>query len=164
MREQKLSIPKPCPFQPTEANRMGDGHYCKSCEKVVVDFQGMSLEDVKAHLRPKMCGIFDESHVSQSYYLSFWQHKKFQFISVLSLLGFSVKPMVAQQVKTNSDASISVFEVPVKADTLNSKDGMINQCESNPPNTTFGRKKTSKSWPAIFKKKRKFRPIGCPEF
>jgi hypothetical protein len=164
MREQKLSIPKPCPFQPTEANRIGDGHYCKSCEKVVVDFRGMSLEEVKAHLRPKMCGIFDESHVTQSYFLSFWQHKRFQILSVLSLLGFSVNPLVAQQVKTNSDASISIIELPLKADTLKSADGSIKQCETNPSQTTFRRKKPSKSFPAIFRKKQKFRPLGCPEF
>lgn len=161
---EKLSLPKPCPFRATEANQMGDGHYCKSCEKVVVDFRGMSLEEVKSQLVPKMCGIFDENHLSDKYTLSFWQNRKFQIFSLLSLFGFSVKPMVAQNARMSQNAPISVVEIPLTADTLKG------QFDANISNSLEDKKaienkrKSTITWPAIFRKKKKFRSMGCPEF
>jgi hypothetical protein len=164
MVQEKLALPNPCPFRATEANRIGKDYYCKSGDKIVVDFRGMSLEEVKSQLIPKMCGIFDENHITDKYTLSFWQNRKFQIFSLLSLFGFSVKPMVAQNARISQNTPISVVEIPLTADTLKG------QFDVNISNSLEDKKaiesklKSTKTWPAIFRKKKKFRPIGCPEF
>lgn len=44
--EKHISIPKPCPEKWDSFPRTLNRGFCKSCDKVVVDFTGMSNEQI----------------------------------------------------------------------------------------------------------------------
>jgi hypothetical protein len=44
----KLHIPQPCPAVWDEMLPMGDGRYCGSCQKIVVDFSAMDDREIRS--------------------------------------------------------------------------------------------------------------------
>lgn len=89
-----FNIPKPCPANWNEMIPMGDGRYCKSCEKIVVDFTQMSDAEVKAWFgskqQEKVCGRLKQQQINQPVGLKkrFYQFSK--MAAAASLLACTV--------------------------------------------------------------------------
>jgi hypothetical protein len=89
-----FNIPKPCPANWNEMIPMGDGRYCKSCEKIVVDFTQMSDAEVKAWFgskqQEKVCGRLKQHQINQPVGLKkrFYQFSK--MAAAASLLACTV--------------------------------------------------------------------------
>ncbi len=68
MKDFQLSIPKPCPANWDQMSPAGNGKYCGSCEKIVVDFTEMTDADIKnyfqQHIGQKTCGHYKAHQVS----------------------------------------------------------------------------------------------------
>ena len=68
----KLSVPNPCAAGWDNMSPSGNGRYCSSCEKIVVDFTKMSNEEIKHYFETyadqKTCGHFYSSQLGQKQY------------------------------------------------------------------------------------------------
>ncbi len=67
MRNDKVVIPKPCNEGWDTMIPNVDGRHCDSCNKTVIDFTSMTLEQIKSHLGKnngaKICGHFNVTQV-----------------------------------------------------------------------------------------------------
>jgi hypothetical protein len=67
MKDNKIIIPKPCNEGWNTMSPKDNGRHCDSCNKVVVDFTSMSLEEIKVYFDnntgTKICGHFKAIHV-----------------------------------------------------------------------------------------------------
>jgi hypothetical protein len=90
---QPLQIEKPCPFVPTARNQTGGGFYCKGCKKVVHDMRGKTQDEIRSYKGQDFCGIFTTDQLPGQRRMKFSRQMAFSFMTLLSLLGFTVKPM-----------------------------------------------------------------------
>jgi hypothetical protein len=62
MKVNKVSIPKPCKESWDSMTPKGNGRHCDSCDKTVVDFTAMTLEQIKIYFDKnkgtRVCGHF----------------------------------------------------------------------------------------------------------
>ncbi|HET6227297.1 MAG TPA: hypothetical protein VFF27_13520 [Bacteroidia bacterium] len=67
MKQTKITIPTPCHESWEQMTPAGEGRHCASCDKVVVDFTRMSLEELQAyfenHSFQKSCGHFRNDQI-----------------------------------------------------------------------------------------------------
>jgi TonB family protein len=65
----KINIPQPCHENWNAMIPEGNGRFCGSCEKVVVDFTAMSQQEIIAYFKntqgQKVCGRFYDTQLSQ---------------------------------------------------------------------------------------------------
>ncbi len=148
-----LRIDSLCPFVPTSMNMCGSDFHCKSCKKTIVDFRGKSLDEIASSLKPETCGVFTSDQLPGQQEMTWSRKWLFYGMAVLSVLGFSIRPVSAQPpVKRNQMVVI---------DKTSTKQNPITVCEK--------REATSKSKPGrrgIFgrKKRKVYRFVGCPSF
>ncbi len=67
MTKIRYSIPSPCHEDWNQMTPKDQGRFCASCEKVVVDFRTMSVEEVQTYLseNQKVCGTFNKSQLNE---------------------------------------------------------------------------------------------------
>lgn len=105
MESTKITIPKPCHEDWDKMTSEANGRHCASCNKVVIDFTAMSLEEIqhyfKAHETQKVCGHFksDQVEAPVPYF-----HKK-----MMRLYAFIEKRVSVQFLKVVSLSTLTFF-------------------------------------------------------
>ncbi|MDZ4823251.1 MAG: hypothetical protein SH856_07315 [Flavobacteriales bacterium] len=150
----KLKVENPCPFLLMRMDKNGDNYFCKSCSKTIIDFTQKTQEEIKCAITPDTCGIFtvDQLHGQQK--RTFLRHSIFYLLTLLSFLGFGVKPLSAQTIDTTRTKNETIKIDP----ELNNTD-TIQTDKSN--NKKIKGKNDRKG---LFRKKKKYRVIGTPSF
>lgn len=146
-----LRIENPCPFVPTRVNKDGENFFCKSCSKTIVDFRSKTVDEIKYSFNKDTCGIFTINQLPGQQQMRFSRQLLFYFFSVLSILGFSVGPLSAQTTQTKKD-TVVVDKKSYNQDTVAVDKNYIKKAEN----------KTEKK--GLFRRKKKYRVIGCPSF
>lgn len=124
--------------------------YCKSCKKTIIDFREKSVEEILSQINENTCGIFRYDQLPAQKPLKFSKQMLFYFFTVLSFLGISVKPLSAQTTDSKKDTVL----VQETKDENNVQDDT----------STFNEKKKKRPKLNLFRRKVKYRPIGCPSF
>ena len=141
-----LKIDNPCPFILTKFNKREEGYFCKSCNKTIIDFRDNTAEEIHNIINKGTCGIFNYDQLSGQQQMKFTRRLLFYFFSIISFLGFTIKPLNAQPKRPSID-SIS------------------NNIIANRNDKNDGAKSdTLKKKKSFFKRNKKHRVIGCPEF
>ncbi len=155
----KIRIEHPCPMVLSKM-KTEDGFYCKSCAKNIVDFRGKSQTEIKREFKENQCGIFDEQIVSTPTF-GFKYKFLFKTLTLLSLIGFNIKPLYAQETKKQKDS------LQINNDTL--RQPVIGKITIEPKRDTLlimdpDDMKHKKR--RFFRRKKKVvgRTIGCPSF
>ena len=94
MKDNKILIQNPCPMV---LNRMKNdsGYYCSSCSKSILDFRNKTNEEIKESITEDSCGIYTSDQVSTPTF-NFSYKLAFRALTILSFIGFNVKPLHAQ--------------------------------------------------------------------
>lgn len=149
-----MKVDNPCPFLLIRMQKDGDNYFCKSCSKTVIDFRGKTEEEIKCVADKDTCGVFSIDQLSGQQRQSFFRQTAFYFLTVLSFLGFNIKPLTAQTIdttKTPKDTIIVSNTKNIKKNAVTTN--QINQKEyQNPPKKN------------VFRRKKKITVIGCPAF
>ncbi len=105
MVDKQIHIENPCPMS---LNKMktADGFYCKSCSKTIIDFRNKPVNDIINVDSDITCGIFSEEQVSTPTF-SFKYKILFRVLTILSIIGFNVKPVYAQDTQPTKDSVIN---------------------------------------------------------
>ena len=156
MVDKQIHIENPCPMS---LNKMktADGFYCKSCSKTIIDFRNKPVNDIINVDSDITCGIFSEEQVSTPTF-SFKYKILFRVLTILSIIGFNVKPVYAQDTQTTKDSVINQsdsLKVLIKGKVILNK---------LPNDTVVATEKPKRKW---FRKKKKIADrtsIGCPSF
>lgn len=152
-----LKVANPCPVLLSRMKKDDGDYFCVSCSKKIIDFRSKTQEEIISSSTQNTCGIFSSEQLSGQSKLSFFKRFFFYCLTLLSFLGFSVKPMSAQTElsnkplteKSNTDNTDSSNKKKFKRELKKDKK-LIAQEEKR-------RKK-------ILKKKREHPTIGCPSF
>lgn len=144
-----LRIENPCPFVPTRMNKDGANFFCKSCSKSIIDFRTKAVDEIKCSINKDTCGIFTIDQLPGQQQTKFSRQLIFYCFSVLSILGFSVGPLSAQTTKTKKDTVL----VDTKS---NNKDTVLVD------NTNIKKADTKADKKGLFRRKKKYKVIGCP--
>jgi len=68
MEDAKIIIPKPCDKGWNNMTPLDNGRHCDSCNKIVVDFTAMNLEEIKGYFSKnvgqKICGHYKVTQVT----------------------------------------------------------------------------------------------------
>lgn len=153
---KNLKIDKPCPVYLSKDALLGNGFSCKGCNKHVIDFTNMSEEELLNNLKPNTCGIFTPEQIPQQGSYSGIKRMAFYSLMLLSFLGFQVKPMAAS-------TDVMVDTTKNKGTTLVQKEGKQSRFQKQ-EDRKQEKVKNKRNRKSIFRKKRKFRPMGCPNF
>lgn len=82
-----VTIPQPCPEKVAGMPKSGNGFYCASCTKVVVDFTEKTDAEVHAYLLSRngerTCGFFRNDQVLRR---SHWPFEMVRFAAALALV------------------------------------------------------------------------------
>lgn len=147
-----IKVENPCPFLLMRMKKVGDNYFCKSCSKTVVDFRDKSIEEIKCLSNKDTCGIFKIDQLKGQQRQKFLRQSIFYLLTVLSFLGFNVKPLAAQTSDT--------LKTKTETLTVNPKNK-----KSKKDNTDRIEKKEKKKRKALFRRKKKNKiTIGCPAF
>jgi hypothetical protein len=149
-KTDNLRIDNPCPFVPTRMNKEGDNFYCKSCKKTIIDFREKSSDDIKRTINKDTCGVFTVDQLPGQQRLKPSRQILFYFFSVLSLLGFAVRPLAAQT-------------IPKQKETVTVDSKQKSNEDEGDGNAKIKNKRTYSRRHIIFRRKKRHR-IGCPEF
>lgn len=98
----KIRIQHPCPMVLSKM-KTENGYYCNSCAKKIVDFRGKTEVEIMNKLEEGQCGIYDKQTVSTPTF-GFKYKFLFKTLTLLSLIGFNVKPLYAQETKKQKDS------------------------------------------------------------
>jgi hypothetical protein len=147
-----LRIDHPCPFVPKKGNKDGDNYFCKSCNKTIIDFRSKAAEEIKFDLNKDTCGIFNVEQLPGQQQMKLSRQFMFYCLSILSILGFTVKPLNAQTPKPAKDS------VTVNIKTTDSDSTRIDKVEVVKTETTRKKRKS------VFRRKKKYTVTGCPSF
>lgn len=106
-----VELSYPCPENTGEMKKVPGGNYCESCSKVILDFTGMSNEEVKQALteNPGGCGVFTSEQVSRKNTNEFRSLFRIAFTMVF-VLGLSVSSLHAQSSDANPNVHVAKFE------------------------------------------------------
>jgi hypothetical protein len=156
---QKPHIENPCPMILARIQKEGD-FYCKSCKKDIIDFREKSDKEIIEKSKDGVCGIYNEDQVTTTNY-GFRKRFLFQLLTVLSFIGFNVKPIQAQETPKKTEP------IKVAKDTL--REPVIGKIKLDPKRDTLlmsdpDLEKPKKKWFRRKKKKVTGRTIGCPSF
>ena len=148
-----LRIDNPCPFVLARMNKDGDNFFCKSCSKTVIDFRGKTVDEIKSSINKDTCGVFTSNQLPGQQPMKLSRQLLFYCFTVLSILGFSVRPLTAQTTPAKKD-TILVDKKPNCQDSIKTEKTKIEKAGV----------KTKKKGLFRRKKKLKFRAMGCPDF
>jgi len=155
MIENSLHIPAPCPIAMMRMKKDGNNYFCSSCKKNVIDMREKPLVEIRNQCGPNTCVILNADQLGAQPRFNSYRKFLFSTFAVLSLLGFTVKPVKAQ---------VKEIEKPAQQNTINSgteKHPSILVRESE--KYRDGQKRSDKK-----KKRKRKKPskvfIGCPSF
>ena len=148
-----LRIENPCPFVPLNSNKNANGYSCKACKKTVIDFREKTIEEIKCTVNKDTCGIFTIDQLPGQQSMGLFKHLLFYCLTLLSVLGFTVKPLNAQTTRNSSDS----LTVALKSNMIVNKS--IEATSKNTKQTSYSKKKKG-----IFRKKKKTRVVGSVAF
>jgi hypothetical protein len=94
-----IKVENPCPFLLNRMKKEGNNYFCNSCSKTVIDFRDKTEDEIKCNVRKDTCGIFTIDQLKGHKRQSFLRQTLFYCLTVLSFLGFNVKPLTAQTQK-----------------------------------------------------------------
>lgn len=107
----------------------------------------MSNDEIIAQLGKNTCGIFTSDQLPGQVRLVYKKRLKFLFLSLLSMLGFSVAPLKAQSSK---DSLITIVNKAPQQDTLKPAETTLKKSHNKYKRTRFFR--------------RRYRVLGCVDF
>ena len=107
----KINIPKPCSENWDKMSPKEKGRYCLSCNKVVVDFTEMTIEEIHEYFLEKrkeeVCGIFNVNDIANTnqYWLTRYKNIVASFFlgSMLFLGSCFTKHRVTGKVAVRED-------------------------------------------------------------
>ena len=146
-----LRVENPCPVLLSRMTEDGQNYFCKSCSKKIVDFREKTLDEIKCSINKDTCGIFYTEQLIGQQKMSFIHQSIFYFLTILSFLGFTVRPVNAQTIKTAKD-TVSVDIKAKKSDSIQMTKTIIKKDTSE----TKGK--------GLIGKKKKYRTVGTPGF
>lgn len=154
---QQLKVANPCPFVPKESNRNCDGFHCKGCNKTIIDFRGMTEEEILENIDENTCGIFNSDQLPSQKSIEWSKKPLFYGMMLMSFLGFSVRPVYGQ----TQPQPVKQAEEPVT--NTNGEEIKITKSDVKKLNTT-PKAYIPRNADADRKKKVVFKTIGCPSF
>lgn len=95
-----MEIKHPCPMSLNRMDETENGFFCSTCNKEVIDFRNMSIEEIKASLATGGCGLFNTDQLTNQRTYKPIYRLAFTLLTCLSFIGFSVKPLKAQTTQT----------------------------------------------------------------
>jgi hypothetical protein len=114
---EHLRIDSPCPMLLSRMkHRDGKGHFCRSCSKLVVDYRNYSTEELKATFTPGTCGIFNPDQLPGQQSMPIKRQVLFYGLTLLSFIGFNVKPLNAQHVVPADSLQVKMTAMAEKSD------------------------------------------------
>lgn len=148
-----LRIECPCPFVPTRLNKDGNNYFCKSCSKSIIDFRNKTPEEIRSGLTANTCGIFTVEQLPGQQPMKWSRQLMLYCFTILSFLGFSIKPLAAQTTQPGKD-TIQVDMNAVKKDNIKTDN-----------ETTIKLTSAKAEHKGLFRKKKKSKRLtGCPVF
>lgn len=151
---ERLRIENPCPFLLIKMKKDGQNYFCPSCSKTVIDFREKNVEELKSSISADICGIFNSDQLPGQKRMTIFRKMMFSYLTVLSFLGFSVKPFSIQaQAKPDNDTTIVKKESEKGIEISDSTVVKPNQNRKTKEKRLFRRKK-----------KQTYRINGCPAF
>lgn len=142
MESKRLRIDNPCPFLLKRMNKNEDGYYCRACSKTIVDFREETEVEIISGIDKDTCGIFYRHQLKGQQKMPKFRQLAFYFLTFLSFIGFSVKPLYGQSETT-----------AVKQNTTESKPKKVKDKKSKKSHSKRGKSK-----------KQQFKVIGTPSF
>lgn len=155
-----MEIRRPCPASLSNMTKSGDAYFCPGCSKSVIDFRDKSIEEIKEKLQLGGCGVFNSDQLTQQKRFGYFGRFAFRVLTVISFLGFTVKPMKAQ-------TTIPLEHDTTTADTIQSYNGFVveapvDENEEKTDDTKQAKKKATRR--RGLRKRKKYRVMGCPDF
>jgi hypothetical protein len=149
-----IKVENPCPFLLNRMKKEGNNYFCNSCSKTVIDFRDKTEDEIKCNVRKDTCGIFTIDQLKGHKRQSFLRQTLFYCLTVLSFLGFNVKPLTAQTIDTNKTQTDTVI--------IDSKNERNDNEKVNSKNISKDDVKKKEKRNLFRRKKRPV--IGCPSF
>lgn len=159
-KNNQLKISKPCPMNLNSMDKKNGNFYCKSCSKAIIDYRGMKWEDFISSYKNGECGIFDQKELVENIKWVWYKKIIFNFLGLISIIGFSVKPVFAHNNSGNIKDSVLVDNKPAPLEC-------INENQFIPELADLPKKPNKKK--SFFRKQKKTKPkkllvLGCPDF
>jgi hypothetical protein len=103
---ERLTLSNPCPMTLARVTQGDEDYHCSACSKSLVDFSQMSLSEIKSYLNVNQtaCGIFTSDQITippKNFLYKF----RYLFLTLITILGYSVKPILAQTDNVQKDTS-----------------------------------------------------------
>ena len=158
-----LRIDNPCTVSLNRMSKEGDNYYCKSCSHSVIDFTEMSLDEIKSNITANTCGIFRPEQLPGQHKIKLSRQLLYYCLTLLSFLGFSVKPLSAQNNQFNQDtSSISTISPTIKNGYKDENNIVVgeNYTEESP----IVKKPVKNKKRRRYQRRLRGRVMGCPEF
>lgn len=152
----KPSVHNPCPMLLKRMSHTDQGFFCQSCAKHLVDFRGKSTAEIKANSDASTCGIFTRDQLTPRNKWSLYRRAAFYGLTVLSFLGFNVKPLFANEAETivSEQTEVAILSASQHVNVYNE------ESRTEDPDKKKKKKKNKKQ----SSKKQEFKTIGCPSF
>ena len=139
-----LRIENPCPFVPTRMNKDGANFFCKSCSKTIVDFRSKTVDEIKCSINKDTCGIFTIDQLPGQQQMKLSRQLLFYCLTVLSILGFTIRPLSAQTSQTKKD-TVLVNKKSNTQDTVQTDKTNVKKADSQSKKRLFRRKKKKRT-------------------
>lgn len=156
-----MQIKNPCPVAVQRMDKIGDHFFCNSCQKEVIDFRDKSIDEIKQIISYGGCGIFNRNQMTQQKSYGFINRTLFYGLTLISLMGFNVKPLKAQTTDTIKKASEGwTVNPPYKTIEFSSDEKRYKREK----NSDAKERKLKKN---VFRRRNPFRrrpDMGCPSF
>lgn len=107
MEAKHLRVDNPCPFLVERMQKNEDGYHCRSCSKTIVDFREKTDSEIISLINKDTCGIFHRYQLKGQQKMPTFRQAAFYFLTFLSFIGFSVKPIYGQSETTTVKQSIT---------------------------------------------------------
>lgn len=154
-----LSISKPCPVSLLRMKKAGNNHFCSTCSKTIIDYRNKSIEEIEKEIQPTTCGIFLLEQLKGQTSFTFLKQLLFNGLTILSFLGFSVRPVNAQTKVAKKDTTVEVIHAKIKDSIAPSPNEIKAMKLQQKIELREAKKRKKRS-----KKKRKYHVTGCPSF
>lgn len=163
---EQLQIKNPCPVVLMRMQKKEGNYHCGSCEKNILDLRGQSRESIKQQVGPDSCVILNSNQLVIQPKFRFYRKMLFSCLTFLSVLGFSVKPLKAQNIQAPQDSVVpapatdhkEVLETILPMTDAERKFALENQEKKMEIKALPPQKKKKKS------KEKQFKVVGCPSF
>lgn len=151
---ERLTLSNPCPMTLARVSQGDEKYHCSTCSKSLVDFSQMSLSEIKSYLNVNQtaCGIFTNDQITVPPKNVLYKFR-YLFLTLIAILGFNVKPILAQTDKVQKDSSSNM-------ECYEDNNAVKSEAKKNQNTKKESRK--SKRWNRRHPKH--IRLMGCPDF